>query len=151
MSSTPKRRLFEDNNVVNTRSGSKRAKTDNGDPSIELFNFKYTLSNLGKYVFIGINNTIIFLQGLGLIAKEKNCPDCSQPMILKQDHEIDKHHWYCKCKSKKISIRKNSFFENSKLQLSTINEIMELINAEDSDEEDYDENDIDEIDFFSID
>ena len=66
-------------------------------------------------------NIIFYLMDLNLLKKNVNCHKCNFLMLLKNYKCIDKFIWRCEksCRTKK-SIRNNSIFQNSKINLKVL-------------------------------
>jgi hypothetical protein len=123
------KRLFSD--ALNEPSDStssprqKRSCTNSKDNKIEevLSIRVWSLRKLQQLLFCSGTLLILFLQKTKLISSTRKCPECNVEMeLVEKSDRIDGWIWLCPisgCK-KEISIRKNSFFEKSKLQLSAI-------------------------------
>lgn len=84
-----------------------------------LDNFNEDLINLNMD---GKEKSVSFLQGIGLLPKEKTCPICSIKMkLIPSKKTTDGVRFRCKrpCRNE-ISIREGSFFEGSKLPLRAL-------------------------------
>ena len=80
--------------------------------------FEDIVLELNNYV----DGTDEWCQRYGLIATEKNCDNCLNPMTLSSRYDItDGKIWRCSrpCNNR-VSIRKGTFFENSRLPIATI-------------------------------
>ena len=87
--------------------------------TVKLF-WRVTMSllELGPIAFGGTAAIITFLQRKNVLADRMNCAQCGIGMEMKERSDIsDGYRWRCPDCNKTASIRKGSFFEQSKLTL----------------------------------
>ena len=106
---------------------SRRDSTAEYEPEndVERLPKDWTIRKLERYLFQNTSLFIKFLQHFSIIAKTKKCPKCSLGMVLFPTTSICDGATYCwKCPDnkcyKRITLRENTFFYNSKLSMTSI-------------------------------
>ena len=60
-----------------------------------LFNMALSILKMGPVLFGSTENLIAYLQGKGLLATNKQCPNCASTMVLQRRSDIeDKYRYY---------------------------------------------------------
>ena len=85
---------------------------------IQVFAAMDSVLSLCEVIAPDVSKQITWLQSKGLLARNKQCSSCSNPMELQHRNDIsDKYRWRCPNCKKSLSLRSGTFFEQSRLQL----------------------------------
>ncbi len=92
---------------------------------VQVGDFELSLKDLHIMVTNDLDECIRWCAEVGLLANSKTCVQCQQAMgLCNAEDACDRKEWKCSGCNRRRSIRDGSFFTKSKLELTTLVELM---------------------------